>query len=115
MALVHGHEVRADRRKYLVAKKGYKSTAGIFTHVLQPLLGTETVDRAFKLINGILPGFSIDARGARFSELVQYTISSRLDGAEAFLTSRAWEPASNHTKFPSAPNKDSSSPLTAGQ
>jgi len=28
--------------KYLAAKKGYKSTAGIFTHVLQPLLGTAT-------------------------------------------------------------------------
>ena len=28
--------------KYLAAKKGYKSTAGIFTHVLQPLLAPVT-------------------------------------------------------------------------
>ena len=53
--------------KYLAAKKGYKSTAGIFTHVLQPLLGTATADKAFELINGILPDFVIDARGPRFS------------------------------------------------
>ena len=52
--------------KFLSAKKGYKSTAGIFTHVLQPLLGTAAVDKAFKLINGILSNFAIDTRGARF-------------------------------------------------
>ena len=67
--------------KYLAAKKGYKSTPGNFTHVLQPSLGTATADKAFKLINGILPDFAIDARGARFSELLQFTDSSRLDGA----------------------------------
>ena len=39
--------------KHLAAKKGYKLTAGIFTHVLQPLLGTATADKAFKLIKGI--------------------------------------------------------------
>jgi len=71
--------------KYLAAKKGYKSTAGIFTHVLQPLLGTATADKAFKLINGILPDFAIDARGARFSELLQFTDSSRLDGVETLV------------------------------
>ena len=68
--------------KYLAAKKGYKSTAGIFTHVLQPLLGTATADKAFKLINGIPPEFVIDARGARFSEFQQLVDSSRLDGVE---------------------------------
>ena len=56
--------------KYFTAKKGHKSTAGIFTHVLQPLLGTATADKAFELINGILPGFAIDSRGARFGELL---------------------------------------------
>jgi len=36
-------------------KKGCKkSTAGVFTHVLHPLLGTAAVDEAFKHINGIL-------------------------------------------------------------
>ena len=68
--------------KYLAAKKGYKSTAGIFTHVLQPLLGTATADKAFKLINGIFPDFVIDARGPRFSELLEIMDSSRLDGVE---------------------------------
>ena len=63
-------------------RKGYKSTAGIFTHYIQTLLGTATVDTAFKLINGILPDFTIDARNARFSELLQFTDSSRLYGAE---------------------------------
>ena len=58
--------------KYLAAKKGNKSTAGIFTHVPQPLLGTATADKAFKLINGILPDFVIDARGPRFSELLEF-------------------------------------------
>ena len=60
-------------------------TAGIFTHVPQPLLGTATADKAFKLINGILSDFAIDARGARFSELLQSTDSSRLDGVETTL------------------------------
>ena len=32
-----------------------------------------------------------------------------------WLTSRAWESASHQTMLPSAPNKDSSSPLAAGQ
>ena len=68
--------------KYLAAKRGYKSTAGIFTHVLQPLLGIATADKRFKLINGILPDFIFDARGPRFSELLEFMDSSRLDGAE---------------------------------
>ena len=66
----------------LRSKKGYMSTAGIFTHVFQPLLGTATADKAFKLINGILPDFVIDARGPRFSELLEFMDSSRLDGVE---------------------------------
>ena len=56
--------------KYLAAKTGYKLTAGICTHVLQPLHGTATADKALKLFNAILPDFAIDARGARFSELL---------------------------------------------
>ena len=36
----------------------------------QPLLGTVAADKAFKLINSILPDFVIDARGERFSELL---------------------------------------------
>ena len=36
----------------------------------------------FKLINGILPDFVIDARGPRFSELLGFMDSSRLDGVE---------------------------------
>ena len=75
----------AITKKKKVSKKGYKSTAGIFTHVLQPLLGTATADKAFKLINSILPDFAIDARGARFSELLQFTDSSRLDGVETLV------------------------------
>jgi len=63
--------------KYLAAKKDDKSTAGIFTHVLQFLLGTATADKSFKLINGILPDFSIDARGARFSELLHLRLWNR--------------------------------------
>ena len=50
--------------KYLAAKMGYKSTARIFMHVTQPLLGLRQADKAFKLVNGILPDFAIDARGA---------------------------------------------------
>jgi len=38
-------------------KKGYKSTAGIYTHVLQPLLGTAAADIRFGLIKGIIPDF----------------------------------------------------------
>ena len=52
-------------------KKGHDSTAGIFTQVLQPQLGAATVAKVFKLINGIPPDFTIYARGARFSELLQ--------------------------------------------
>jgi len=33
----------------------------------------------------ILPDFVIDARGARFSELLQFTDSSRLDGVETLV------------------------------
>ena len=73
-------ELERIGEKYLAAKKGYRSTAGIFTHVLLPLLGTATADKAFKFINGILPDFAIDAHGARFSELLQFKGSSRLDG-----------------------------------
>ena len=65
-------ELERISAKYLDAKKGYKSTAGIFTHVPQPLLGTATVNKAFKLINGIFPDFVIDARGPRFSELQKH-------------------------------------------
>jgi len=85
-APVRGHRARADRRKIFSAKKGYRSTAGIFTHVLQPFR-TVTADKAskFKLINGILPDFVIDARGARFSELLQFTDWSRLDGVETLV------------------------------
>jgi len=71
--------------KYLAAKKGYKSIAGIFTHVLQPLLGTATADKALEIINCILLDFAIDARGTRFSELLQFTYPSRLDGVEALV------------------------------
>jgi len=49
------------------------------------LLGTTTADKAPKLINGILPNFVIDARGARFNELLKLTGSSRLDGAETLI------------------------------
>ena len=67
--------------KYLAAKKGYKSTAGIFTHVPQPLLGTATADKAFRLIDCILPDFAIDARrGARFSDLLEFMDSSITSG-----------------------------------
>jgi len=38
-----------------------------------------------ELIHGILPDFTIGARGARFSELLQFTDSSRLDGAETLV------------------------------
>jgi len=38
-----------------------------------------------KLINGILPDFVVDARGARFSELLCFTDLSRLDGVETFV------------------------------
>jgi len=69
--------------KYLAAKKGYRLTAGIFTRVLLSLLGTTAADKAFKLINGALPDLTIDPRGAKFSELLQFTDSSRLGGAEA--------------------------------
>ena len=65
--------------KFLDEKKGYKSTVGIFTHVLQPLLATAPIDKAFKLLNGILPNFAIVARGARFIELKQFTDSPRLN------------------------------------
>ena len=72
--------------KHLAAKTGYKSTAGIFTHVLQPLLGTATTDKASKLINNsILPDFAIDARGASISVLLQFTDSSRLGGIETLV------------------------------
>jgi len=40
---------------------------------------TATADKAFKLINGTLPDFTIEARGARFSELLRFTDLSRLD------------------------------------
>jgi len=63
-------------------------TAGIFTHVLQPLLGTATADKAFEFINGILPDFAIDARGARFSELLKFTDSSCLDGVETLVDTK---------------------------
>jgi len=56
--------------KYLSAKKGYRSTAGIFTHVPRSLLRTATADKALELISGILPDLVIDARGARPSELL---------------------------------------------
>jgi len=46
------------------------------------LLGTTAADKALKLINGILPNFAIDARCARFSEFLQFTYSSRLNGLE---------------------------------
>jgi len=59
-----------------------KSTAAIFTHVPQPLLGADTAD---KLINGTLMGFDIGARGARFSELFTFLDSSRLDGVETLV------------------------------
>ena len=59
-----------------------KSTAAIFTHVPQPLLGADTAD---KLINGTLLGFDIGARGARFSELFTFLDSSRLDGVETLV------------------------------
>ena len=45
--------------KYFAAKKGYKSTAGIFTRVLQPLLGTDIIEKAFRFINSTLPDFPL--------------------------------------------------------
>ena len=88
-----GHKHRTGRlecstcsvQKYLAAKKGHRPTAVIFTHVLQPLLGTATASKVFKPINGALPDFVTDARGARFSELLQFTDSSRLYGVETFV------------------------------
>ena len=71
--------------KYLSAKKGYKSTAGIFTHLFRPFLGTATAEKAFELINVILSDSAIDARGARFSEPLQFKDSSRLDGVETLV------------------------------
>jgi len=115
-APVRGHGARVDWRKISRREEGLQLTAGIFTHVPQPLLRTATANKALRLINGIFPDFAIDARGARFSELLQFTGSSRLDGVEAFwLTSRAWESASHQTTLPSTPNKGSLRPLTAGQ
>jgi len=76
---------RIGAKHLAAAKKGYRSAAGIFTHVPQPFLGTATADKAFKLINGILPDLAVVARGARFSELLQFTDSSRLDGVETLV------------------------------
>ena len=74
-----------DERKYLAVKKGYKSTAGIFTRLLEPLLGTVAANMAFRLNNGILPGFAIDARGSRFSKLLKITNFSRLESAQTLV------------------------------
>ena len=71
--------------------------------------------KSFKLINGVLPDFVIDARGARFSKLLQFTDSSRLDGVETLVDIKGLGSVSHRTTFFSAPNKDSSSPSTAGQ
>jgi len=49
------------------------------------LLRTATANKAFKLVNGILPDFAIDARGTRYSGLLQFTDSSRLDGVETLV------------------------------
>ena len=49
------------------------------------MLRTATANKAFKLVNGILPDFAIDARGTRYSGLLQFTDSSRLDGVETLV------------------------------
>jgi len=64
---------------------GYRSTAGIFMHVPEPLLGIATADQAFKPIKGIFPDFAFDACNAIFSELLKFTSSSRLDGVETLV------------------------------
>ena len=92
-----------------------KVNAGTFTHVLQPLLGTTTANKASELINGILPGFVIDARGARLSEFLQFTDSSRLGGVVTLVDTKGLGISHHQTTLPFAPNKDSSSPSTAGQ
>jgi len=52
-------------------------------HVHQPLLGTVAAYKTFRLINGILPDFAIDARGSRFSKLSKFMVSG------LWFTSRA--------------------------
>jgi len=56
---------------------------------------TTVADKAFELDTGILSVFAIDARGARFSELLKITDSSHLGNVGHLLTSRAWELASH--------------------
>ena len=70
---------------------------------------------AFKLISGILPNFVIDARGARFSELMQLMDSSSLGDIETPVDIKGWISVNHQTMLPSAPNKDSSSLSTAGR
>ena len=81
--------------KYLAAKKGYKSTAGIFTHVLQPLLGTVTADKAFKLasfrISSLTP-VAQDSASSWSLWIHHVWMASRVG-----LTSRAWVLASHKT------------------
>ena len=65
--------------------------------------------------NGILPDFVTDARGPRFSELLEFMDSSRLDGVETLADIKGLGIGESSGYVPSAPNKDNSSPLIAGQ
>jgi len=79
------------------------------------LFGTATADKAFKLITGHLPGFVIDARGARSSELLEFKGSSRLDGVETLVDIKGLGIGESSDYVSFRAEKDSSSPSTAGQ
>ena len=67
---------RIDAR-YLATNKGYRSAAGLFTRVLQPLLGTAAVRSS-------LSKFRFKS-SFRISPFLEFTDSSRLDGSEALV------------------------------
>jgi len=68
---------------YLTAKKCYKSTAGIYMHVPQPFLGTAAVEKAFRLIDGILPALLSTPVEQDSARILQFKDSSRPGGVES--------------------------------